>query len=98
MQQTLANRPATRSGLEYVWGVYKQAVRSRVEPHLSRGWIVAAEFTRFRDSWRPDNSHIIALDCAPIGWGGARITSDAVHLEHLYIESGTNLICSDCSL
>lgn len=85
MQLQLATKPATSQDLEFVWEVYKEAVRSKVEPHLANGWVDADEFVRFRDNWKVGNSHIITLDGAPIGWGGAVISTDKVLLEHLYI-------------
>jgi GNAT superfamily N-acetyltransferase len=85
-EQLLTTRSATDSDLEYVWKVYKEAVKSHIEPKLKQGWVDANELTNFRKAWKPANSHIIMMDSVPIGWGGVVVTPTEASIEHLYIE------------
>jgi GNAT superfamily N-acetyltransferase len=85
-QQKLETRSATADDINYVWNVYKDAIRSHVEPHLKNGWNDSEELNKFRKAWKPEDSHIIMLDGTPIGWGGATVSASSVTLDHLYIE------------
>jgi GNAT superfamily N-acetyltransferase len=82
----LATRPAKESDFQYVWGVYREAVKPYIEPKLKDGWIDSVEIERFRKIWKAADSHIIMVDKTPIGWGGAVVSENEIRIDHLYIE------------
>ena len=85
-EQVLSTRPATVADLDYVWNVYKEAVRPHIEPQLKHGWIEATEFSNFSKSWKQADTHIILIDGVSIGWGGVDLSGTDASIEHLYIE------------
>lgn len=85
-EKILKTKPATDKDFPYVWRVYCDAVKHYIEPKLKDGWSDSVEVERFRKTWKAGDSHIITVDGEAIGWCGAKISSNNVHIDHLYIE------------
>lgn len=87
-ERILATRPATESDFQYVWSVYREAVKPHITPKLKDGWHDDVEIENFRNMWKAPDSHIVTVDELPVGWGGVVTSGNEIWIEHLYIEPG----------
>lgn len=85
-EKLLATRPAKDSDFQYVWDVYREAVKAHIGPKLKGGWVDSVEVEKFRKTWKAGDSHIVLMDSIPIGWSGVVASEKEVRIEHLYIE------------
>lgn len=83
--KTLETRSAAEADEDFVWSVYRDAVRPHIEPRLSSGWDDAKERVNFLGLFKACDAHIISLDGAPIGWVGGTDDGKTVVVEHLYV-------------
>jgi|ERR1043166_1853692 GNAT superfamily N-acetyltransferase len=85
-KKILETKQATETDFEYAWSVYKDTIKSHIQPKLKREWLDAKEQEQFRTVWRPDEAYVITVDEQRIGWGAAKVSEKEVTIDHFYIE------------
>jgi GNAT superfamily N-acetyltransferase len=81
----LRTRAAKEQDFDFVWPIYRDAVRPFVEPKLDRKWDDEEELHRFKNLWRPSESYIITCEGEMIGWYAARVTERRATIHHFAI-------------
>lgn len=86
-QKVLETRKAQKSDEDFIWSIYKEAVRPLIEPKLKGAWDDAKERLNFRKIWVLENTHIIAVDGYDIGWLSGDESGSVVTIDHFYVRS-----------
>jgi hypothetical protein len=89
-ERRLELSPATAADVEFAYGAWAEAVRPYVSPILEakfdRRWNNVTERAGFDSWWRSDQSEIIRLDGAPVGWLASVADGQAITMTNFVIE------------